>query len=132
MLTAFAPTASSEATTHQSRAAGYFDAECDGAPPQKMIKFYDADDGELYPLFCGTSRFGYHHIKDRHGFTEGTDNLIASTLLFPRHVDRQGTARIFERRFHSYPEPTVHYRVVAEQKPYAGWYQGVITAYEVR
>lgn len=106
----------------QHSPAGLFDKNCSGKPAAHIIKWYSEKDDTQEPLRCGTSRYGYNHIKAGHGFTSATDKQIANTLKNYTSVknDSQTSQTFFLNG----------YRVVVEDKPFSdGYGQGIITAY---
>lgn len=110
----------------QAAAAGIFDGVCDGKPAAHIIKFYPLKDGTQAPLRCGTSRYGYIHIRDRHGFLAPTDGKIAYALKSHQSI-REDSAT--STTYFSGPRQS-GYRAVVERKTFSdGRGQGIITAY---
>jgi hypothetical protein len=50
------------------------------------------------PLRCGTSTWGYHHIRDKHGWGWSDNNETLLTLAFGSRV-QQGTAYVYRKNF---------------------------------
>lgn len=114
--------AATSGTAIEHSATGIFDKNCAGKPAAHIIKWYTEKDGTQEALRCGTSGYGYNHIKARHGFTGATDRQIADTLKNYTSVknDSQTSQTFFLNG----------YRVVVEDKPFSdGYGQGIITAY---
>jgi len=107
---------------HQVISSGIYDKNCSGKPAAHIIKFYTEKDGTQVPLRCGTSGYGYTHIKNRHGFTSTTNSDISNTLEHYTSVknDSQTSQTFFLNG----------YRVAVECKGFSdGYGQGIITAY---
>ena len=61
-------------------ASGIYDSNCAGKPATHHVHFYTTKDSTPTLLRCGTSSYGYIHIRDSHGFSSGMDSNIAWCL----------------------------------------------------
>lgn len=107
-------------------AAGIFDGVCEGKPAAHIIKSYPVKDGTQAPLRCGTARYGYIHIRDRHGFLADTDGKIAYAVKNHQSIKEDSPTAT---TYFSGPRQS-GYRTVVERKTFSdGRGQGIITAY---
>lgn len=107
-------------------APGIFDGVCDGKPAAHIIKSYPVKDGAQAPLRCGTSRYGYIHIRDRHGFLADVDGKIAYALKSHQSIKTDSPT---STTYFSGPRQS-GYRAVVDQKKFSDDRgQGIITAY---
>lgn len=103
-------------------------AACDDKPKEYILKYYSVRAPyPPAPLRCGTSTFGFIHLKERKRWDSEFDRSIQNTLLLGREGKKDGTSVTFVKE--DLPPCPGHFRVVVEYKAYASGDQGIITAY---
>lgn len=133
-LTGVAPAAVQTPVAVGSRSVSQFSAltpgkdACDGKPKEYVVKTYTVRAPyAAAPLRCGTSAFGFIHLKERKRWNSEFDGSIQNTLLRGREGKKDGTSVTFV--LDDLPPCSGHFRVVVEYKSYDSGVQGIITAY---
>lgn len=125
-LVLFAGLLSASAFTNAASAAPTF---CNGQPAQHIAKMYSLTPPFLpQPMRCGTSSYGYNHIKSRYNSDPLFDYGISYTLENPIAITGSGTSDTFQ----AYAQACggTYFRVVIEFASYSdGKSKGLITAY---
>lgn len=105
-------------------------AYCNGQPATHIVKTYAVVPPFLpAPMRCGTSAYGYNHIKSRYDSDPLFDFLISNTLQYPSWMSATGTSETFQTYALTCGGGT-YFRVVIEFARYAdGKPKGLITAY---
>jgi lysophospholipase L1-like esterase len=72
--------------------------EASNPAPTEICKVYVRDPGETINLLWGNKRYGFRHIRKRHGFSRKTDVLIGQTITATPDPQPDGTIN-YEREF---------------------------------
>lgn len=122
------PVAAGSASVFQVSALAPGKDACDGKPKEYVVKTYTVRAPYApAPLRCGTSTFGFIHLKERKRWNSEFDGSIQNTLLRGREGKKDGTSATFV--LDDLPPCPGHFRVVVEYKSYDSGVQGIITAY---
>ena len=103
---------------------------CTGQASTHIVEWYSVEPPfRRAPLRCGTSSYGYNHIKSRFGQYPLFEANIQNTLQYPGSWTTSGTSVTFDA-FAQGCGPQPYFRVVVEYANYSdGNPKGIITAY---